>query len=158
MLLFLFFLLFLFIFFFFFFFNDTATTEIYTLSLHDALPILGTARYPLSAFSIESRVTQGFAWSSWLPALVVLLSIAGIAIGTRSRPPERPAPRFAQYLVLVGLFSIAGYLFGRCGEVNFYAMRYELLSVLGIVGLAGWFLSAGPPKALQAAWMTALAA
>src|SRR2546430_7172069 len=27
------------IFFFFFFFNDTATTEIYTLSLHDALPI-----------------------------------------------------------------------------------------------------------------------
>src|SRR3712207_9402459 len=25
-----------------FFFNDTATTEIYTLSLHDALPILGT--------------------------------------------------------------------------------------------------------------------
>src|SRR2546430_17678998 len=32
--------------FFFFFFNDTATTEIYTLSLHDALPIsraVGTA-------------------------------------------------------------------------------------------------------------------
>src|SRR3989339_2135584 len=34
-------LLFLF-FFFFFFFNDTATTEIYTLSLHDALPIWAT--------------------------------------------------------------------------------------------------------------------
>src|SRR6476620_12652933 len=32
----------LFLFFFgFFFFNDTATTEIYTLSLHDALPISG---------------------------------------------------------------------------------------------------------------------
>src|SRR5438874_13773039 len=29
-------------FFFFFFFNDTATTEIYTLSLHDALPIWST--------------------------------------------------------------------------------------------------------------------
>src|SRR6266487_5384288 len=29
----------LFFFFVFFFFNDTATTEIYTLSLHDALPI-----------------------------------------------------------------------------------------------------------------------
>src|SRR2546426_3851038 len=28
------------LFMFFFFFNDTATTEIYTLSLHDALPIL----------------------------------------------------------------------------------------------------------------------
>src|SRR2546426_5228451 len=29
---------------FFFFFNDTATTEIYTLSLHDALPISGGHR------------------------------------------------------------------------------------------------------------------
>src|SRR2546426_4742621 len=36
-----FFLLLLFLLFFFFFFNDTATTEIYTLSLHDALPIWG---------------------------------------------------------------------------------------------------------------------
>src|SRR3989442_8529992 len=35
---------------FFFFFNDTATTEIYTLSLHDALPIFafGTAWYALA--------------------------------------------------------------------------------------------------------------
>src|SRR6201990_316241 len=28
------------------FFNDTATTEIYTLSLHDALPILGLPHRP----------------------------------------------------------------------------------------------------------------
>src|SRR5687767_16004464 len=37
--LFFFFFTFFIFFFFFFFFNDTATTEIYTLSLHDALPI-----------------------------------------------------------------------------------------------------------------------
>src|SRR2546430_16986658 len=42
----------------FFFFNDTATTEIYTLSLHDALPILGagarvaSARSSFEAFSV----------------------------------------------------------------------------------------------------------
>src|SRR3712207_9455770 len=30
----------------FFFFNDTATTEIYTLSLHDALPICGAMSTP----------------------------------------------------------------------------------------------------------------
>src|SRR3712207_7298708 len=30
----------------FFFFNDTATTEIYTLSLHDALPICPVPRLP----------------------------------------------------------------------------------------------------------------
>src|SRR5450432_3885805 len=32
--------------FFLFFFNDTATTEIYTLSLHDALPILTLSARP----------------------------------------------------------------------------------------------------------------
>ena len=31
-----------------FFFNDTATTELYTLSLHDALPILSTYIHPMS--------------------------------------------------------------------------------------------------------------
>src|SRR3989442_3682923 len=39
----------------FFFFNDTATTEIYTLSLHDALPI--------SAPSSTTRVARGSRWS-----------------------------------------------------------------------------------------------
>src|SRR6185312_16660449 len=34
-----------------FFFNDTATTEIYTLSLHDALPILESACGNASAAS-----------------------------------------------------------------------------------------------------------
>src|SRR5258705_2310392 len=37
--------------FFFFFFNDTATTEIYTLSLHDALPIFVSVRSSTSAQS-----------------------------------------------------------------------------------------------------------
>src|SRR6266496_4824871 len=44
------FLLLAFLFFlFFFFFNDTATTEIYTLSLHDALPIIT---------SIDAKITE----------------------------------------------------------------------------------------------------
>src|SRR3990172_8572957 len=36
-----------------FFFNDTATTEIYTLSLHDALPILGSVD-DLESFSCDA--------------------------------------------------------------------------------------------------------
>src|SRR2546430_13477565 len=40
--------------FFFFFFNDTATTEIYTLSLHDALPIC-RRRGHLGNFQIVKR-------------------------------------------------------------------------------------------------------
>src|SRR5256885_7024819 len=38
------------LFLFFFFFNDTATTEIYTLSLHDALPIS-----PVACLAVRSR-------------------------------------------------------------------------------------------------------
>src|SRR2546430_13272105 len=43
-----------------FFFNDTATTEIYTLSLHDALPIF-TALHPAlhqSSFADKADFTQ----------------------------------------------------------------------------------------------------
>src|SRR2546422_5091584 len=40
--------------FFFFFFNDTATTEIYTLSLHDALPISSSSRSSRSRSSRPS--------------------------------------------------------------------------------------------------------
>src|SRR3712207_7038668 len=51
-----------------FFFNDTATTEIYTLSLHDALPIY--LRRPGSSQS-PSRpgVVAQLAWSLVLPGL-----------------------------------------------------------------------------------------
>src|SRR3712207_7659097 len=40
----------------FFFFNDTATTEIYTLSLHDALPISWSSSKS-SSLSSETRLT-----------------------------------------------------------------------------------------------------
>src|SRR5258708_32133271 len=51
--------------FFFFFFNDTATTEIYTLSLHDALPIcfftLVTSRFVESPNTFAAARTP-FNW------------------------------------------------------------------------------------------------
>src|ERR1039457_5980845 len=37
------------------FFNDTATTEIYTLSLHDALPIWFSSRMLAAAYTSQSR-------------------------------------------------------------------------------------------------------
>src|SRR2546428_8143204 len=46
----------------FFFFNDTATTEIYTLSLHDALPIyLNTAEYRALELASATGVGQARA-------------------------------------------------------------------------------------------------
>src|SRR6266513_122039 len=44
---------------FFFFFNDTATTEIYTLSLHDALPISGLT--PALQQLLEEEAMRGSA-------------------------------------------------------------------------------------------------
>src|SRR5256885_6184221 len=45
--------------FFFFFFNDTATTEIYTLSLHDALPIWPRHRAGHGRGRRAARVSRG---------------------------------------------------------------------------------------------------
>src|SRR2546423_11018729 len=41
----------------FFFFNDTATTEIYTLSLHDALPIFFSLEY-IDGGSLQRKITK----------------------------------------------------------------------------------------------------
>src|SRR3989475_4204513 len=58
----------------FFFFNDTATTEIYTLSLHDALPIFA---------AIPSEATVRLTWSaspeSDVAAYIVYRAAAGRA-------------------------------------------------------------------------------
>src|SRR5256885_8968152 len=45
----------------FFFFNDTATTEIYTLSLHDALPISETWESPSSQPDFSRSLVSGRA-------------------------------------------------------------------------------------------------
>src|SRR3712207_6961780 len=53
---------------FFFFFNDTATTEIYTLSLHDALPIWLPVRSP-SSWNTPIRLARSMhAWPRTTPA------------------------------------------------------------------------------------------
>src|SRR5256885_851270 len=59
---------------FFFFFNDTATTEIYTLSLHDALPISNwlvfADKHGLGS-QLETHLTNGGA------------SVVSVAVGER---------------------------------------------------------------------------
>src|SRR5258708_29197617 len=58
--------------FFFFFFNDTATTEIYTLSLHDALPI---SLLPMRARRNLRHYT--YVWVLAGVTLLVLLKLFG---------------------------------------------------------------------------------
>src|SRR3712207_9054369 len=59
-----------------FFFNDTATTEIYTLSLHDALPICASVplltlpRVPLAATVNGANVTDADAFGAMFTCCV----------------------------------------------------------------------------------------
>src|SRR5258708_29955564 len=61
-----------------FFFNDTATTEIYTLSLHDALPIYGNIpRCPDPVRLTKARPTEVYsilAHGSSLSNLLLLMA------------------------------------------------------------------------------------
>src|SRR3712207_6973595 len=66
----------LFCLFLFIFFNDTATTEIYTLSLHDALPILSRWGRSMPRTTSASRTTDSRI-------------IAEICAGTYRRPSRR---------------------------------------------------------------------
>ena len=102
------FVVFFFLFFVFvFFFNDTATTEIYTLSLHDALPIL-----------------EGF-WSTYLPDGEYGPAIEVYEFGSDNRyrmivtliPPE-PGTRINN-----GSFMIEGEYEEKGGEL--YLTGYE---------------------------------
>src|SRR3712207_8658327 len=71
-------------------FNDTATTEIYTLSLHDALPIL----------------LEFFSWPSIFALSMVLAALA--LVGTTLLVPTSKDPEHAALDLLGAVLSVAG--------------------------------------------------
>src|SRR2546429_8498109 len=73
--------------FFFFFFNDTATTEIYTLSLHDALPIF----YWLEAFRSKGREELEAAALATFQARMEQYGLRGKCVLYRTQSKE-PSP------------------------------------------------------------------
>src|SRR6266852_3552341 len=115
----------MFAFMFFFLFNDTATTEIYTLSLHDALPIsaahgdmrlvvLGIAlSIPIVVWGsgLLARLMNGVPWIIWLGG-AVLGYVAGDMIlddeALRSLLGDARAP-FAQ-IIPIALATVLGAL------------------------------------------------
>src|SRR5204863_9541208 len=84
----------------FFFFTDTAPTEIYTLSLHDALPILPSASPPPRSRVIAilsssprgrgSRASQDAAPLPWAPAFA---GMTGRKWGHGRRQQDRKSTR-----------------------------------------------------------------
>src|SRR5258708_21699405 len=76
----------------FFFFNDTATTEIYTLSLHDALPISG------SAFPVLSRCTKMMLLFSFNATNAICCpSCDTTGAPSRTRAKSKPAGRSEEH-------------------------------------------------------------
>lgn len=112
--------------------------------------LFGLERQPLIDFGIESRLGQGLTGSAWLLVPVALLPAVRLLL--RRTPGSGPNPGFPRYLMIVAGLSVAGYLVGRCGVVDFYTMRYELLSILGAVGLAARYLQIERARSVLAGW------
>src|SRR6266516_7326721 len=114
-----------------FFFNDTATTEIYTLSLHDALPISRPARGGIllledvneEDYRIDRMLTQ-------LRRSGYLDGVAGIVAGTFTGcgPPEAIQDILAERLGSLGVPMIAWANVGHGGL--FQAFPYGIAAEL----------------------------
>src|SRR5256885_7597874 len=90
--------------FYFFFFNDTATTEIYTLSLHDALPICGRAAGATAGHHCRCHpahlgqqrgllLHRGDRKSTRLNSSHLVISYAVFCLKKKYQPDSRPTMR-----------------------------------------------------------------
>src|SRR3989441_9525598 len=86
-------------FFFFFFFNDTATTEIYTLSLHDALPISECA----VDVPIADRGRRGSGTERPVPSRRCLAGEGELLRAIGHHPEEAVARAAARRLAVLGV-------------------------------------------------------
>src|SRR6266576_7268424 len=77
--------------FFLFFFNDTATTEIYTLSLHDALPIFAVSCPPIDTIGTigTSCSSAKIGRSTRLNSSHVEISYAVFCLKKKKNKPRR---------------------------------------------------------------------
>ena len=138
-----------FFFVYFFFFNDTATTEIYTLSLHDALPI-----YFESYTAGQNLVTQNPTdWDTWSggggTSEDVAVSNANASSGSNSLyfsgvpggGPNDIILRFAQ-VYNSGNFSLDANFFVESGKGAYFNMQ-ETFTVGGVWAIDCFMLDNG---------------
>src|SRR3990167_6381177 len=119
------------------FFNDTATTEIYTLSLHDALPILRSFAARSRPTSPADRHPNG-PWSSDRKSTRLNSSHSQISYAVfclKKYPPKNLCPCFQ-------------YLLGEFRKHNDHAVPQKKASwnVFAQVTIFFFFAMAAPPK------------
>jgi hypothetical protein len=101
--------------------------------------LFGTAPLPVGDFGLESDTRQGLAWSGIVLGATMVLFAARIIAHASRRADWWKRYEFCAYLILVGAISALVIVVGRCGDVR--VLRYDLLSLVGAVGLAAWGLS-----------------
>src|SRR3712207_8552125 len=82
-----------------FFFNDTATTEIYTLSLHDALPIFASLCTAGSRYERRWRLVHCFRSRARFVHLFLSVSCKGIKTNWTRSEEHTSELQSRQYLV-----------------------------------------------------------
>src|SRR2546425_12525729 len=100
----------------FFFFNDTATTEIYTLSLHDALPISrpdGVLEPRERRLRSQGRPGEGIALEQELVDRIVGQPGSVVAVGVAAGEAKEPLPEQFERL-MPNLARLAVVLETRC--------------------------------------------
>ena len=104
-----------------FFFNDTATTEIYTLSLHDALPIWEERdRVGQHVQSLEKELGDLREHELWLRGEVGLL-LESVLPPVEDAPGQKPEPDEVARSLTAGIRELArilAELSWRRGEMN----------------------------------------
>src|SRR6266516_4892383 len=135
--------------FYFFFFNDTATTEIYTLSLHDALPIWTPRQVAMTnlrtvAGRAYPRVSGLFREKSWVFFEILLPFLATSAFVFVYRALEAP-PQYIGFVVLGGamtafwlnvIWMMASQLWWEKSQGNlelYFAAPMDIMAVLVLV-------------------------
>src|SRR6266498_6028992 len=114
----------MFLFFFFFFFNDTATTEIYTLSLHDALPI-----FPRNVTAaMRSRPARACS-RDWVRSRASPYQMPPTAAATTTTSRPMRNPRRASRGFFTGVYE------GRGPGVTTLRLRGLLLPLIAMVFL-----------------------
>ncbi len=116
--------------------------------------LFGTAVNPVRAFEVETNVVQGLDGLSIVLAAAMLWAVIRIAARLVNEREWHRDYDFCAYLVLVGILSVTGYVVGHGGVIDLPRMRYDMLSILGAVGLAGWYLIVERARPLRLAWVS----